>query len=88
MACRPCNSYKGDRTHGIDPTTNESVALYHPRKQKWVEHFAWSDDGTCVIGTTPCGRATVATLKLNNPFAIAVRHSWVSVGWHPPSAEE
>jgi hypothetical protein len=63
------------------------VALYHPRRQEWFEHFNWSDDGTYIEGLTPCGRATVATLKLNKAFAFAVRRSWVSVGWHPPKID-
>lgn len=58
MACRPCNSHKADRTHGIDPLTEETVLLYHPRQQTWCEHFGWSDDGTHIVGRTPCGRAT------------------------------
>ena len=84
MACRPCNSHKADRIFGVDPLNNETVALYHPRQQKWPEHFVWSDDGTHILGLTSCGRATVKALKLNNSFAVAVRRSWVSVGWHPP----
>ncbi|MGB3791011.1 MAG: HNH endonuclease [Phormidesmis sp.] len=87
MACRPCNSHKADRTHGVDSATGKTVALFHPRRQKWFEHFDWSDDGTHIVGRTPCGRATVETLKLNNSFAVAVRRSWVSVGWHPPKAD-
>lgn len=87
MACRPCNSHKADRTQGVDPVTGKTVALYHPRRQQWVEHFNWSDDGTHILGLTPCGRATVETLKLNNAFAVAVRRSWVSVGWHPPKID-
>lgn len=87
MACRPCNSYKGDRTAGVDPMTSEMVALYHPRQQKWTKHFVWSDDGTHIIGLTPCGRTTVEALKLNNSFAVAVRRSWISVGWHPPQMD-
>ncbi|MEM9946864.1 MAG: HNH endonuclease [Cyanobacteria bacterium P01_D01_bin.36] len=88
MACRPCNSHKADRTHGIDPLSEETVALYHPRKQTWNDHFAWSNDGTHIVGTTPCGRVTVEILQLNNPFSVAVRRSWVSVGWHPPKSDE
>ena len=87
MACRPCNSHKADRTHGTDPVTEKSVALFHPRRQKWFEHFGWSDDGTHVVGRSPCGRATVEVLQLNNSFAVAVRRSWVSVGWHPPTTD-
>jgi hypothetical protein len=47
-----------------------------------------AEDGTHIIGRTACGRATVKALKLNHSFAITVRRSWVSVGWHPPLDEE
>jgi hypothetical protein len=53
-------------TRAVDPETNEPVALFHPREQKWEEHFAWSRDSSGVLsGKTPCGRATIARLRLN-----------------------
>ncbi|MCK6621902.1 MAG: HNH endonuclease [Calditrichaceae bacterium] len=85
LACALCNSYKGARTHGIDPTTSQSIPLYNPRVQNWFDHFTWSADGLSIIGTTPCGRATVATLQLNNEYILIARKNWVRVGWHPPS---
>ena len=62
----------------------ENVALFNPRQQKWSQHFAWSEDGTKIIGLTACGRATVIALKLNNSLAVIVRRNWVKAGWHPP----
>lgn len=85
LACALCNSYKGARTHGIDPTTSQSIPLYNPRVQSWFDHFVWSDDGLSITGKTPRGRATVATLQLNNDYVITARKNWVRVGWHPPS---
>jgi len=84
LACRPYNLYKSDQTHGIDPITEEKIALFNPRTQRWREHFSWSDDGVYTLGLTSCGRATVKALQMNNPCVITVRHAWVSVGWHPP----
>ena len=84
LACRLCNSYKGTQTQGQDPITQKKVGLYHPRRQKWSSHFTWSEDGTRILGLTACGRATAIALKLNNPYAVAVRQAWVSAGWHPP----
>ena len=62
----------------------EDVPLFNPRKQIWAEHFAWSEDGTKIIGLTACGRATVVVLQLNNLIAVMVRREWVTAGWHPP----
>jgi HNH endonuclease len=84
LACRLCNGFKGQQTHGYDPASQRQVKLFNPRRQKWVRHFVWNGDGTLVIGRTACGRATVEALKMNNPVAIMVRQQWVDVGWHPP----
>lgn len=83
-ACNRCNEFKGAQTHAPDPETLETVALFHPRKQVWHEHFAWSEDGTEIVGLTPCGRATVTALKMNNPEIVVARRLWVSAGWWPP----
>ncbi len=84
LSCRLCNSYKGIQTHKQDPLTNRSVRLFNPRLQQWSRHFDWAENGVQITGRTACGRATVAALQLNNPFAVTVRQAWVSVGWHPP----
>jgi len=83
-ACLFCTSYKGAQTHARDPETKRRVRLFNPRRQRWSDHFRWGEDGTEVLGKTPCGRATIEALQLNNVIAITVRAEWVSVGWHPP----
>jgi len=85
LACRMCNSFKSDRTHGRDPLDGRETHLFDPRHQQWREHFDWTTDGLQVMGLTPCGRATVVALQLNNVIAVMVRREWVSAGWHPPS---
>ena len=84
LACRRCNTFKGSRTHARDPVTGRRVRLFNPRRQQWKRHFAWSMDGTEIIGRTACGRATVHALRLNHEVIVAARRRWVSVGWHPP----
>lgn len=84
LACAWCNGYKGSQTHARDPLTSETVALFDPRRQVWREHFAWSDDGTQVIGRTACGRAPVMALRLNHAIPVEARRLWVKAGWHPP----
>ena len=84
LACRRCNEFKGPQTHARDPLTGKQVRLFNPRQQKWSDHFAWSEDGTEIQGLTPCGRATVTALKLNNPEIVVARRLWVSAGWWPP----
>jgi hypothetical protein len=85
LACAWCNSYKWAHTQGVDPDTGQEVPLFHPRTQHWQEHFRWSVDGVTIIGLTAVGRATVETLKMNNPFIVPARRHWVEAGWHPPT---
>ncbi len=85
LACIRCNDFKGDRTDAVDPETGETVLLFNPRTQVWMEHFAWSPDGTLIIGVTPVGRATAVALRLNNEYIVVARRFWVEAGWWPPT---
>ncbi|MEW4571015.1 HNH endonuclease signature motif containing protein [Tautonia sp. JC769] len=86
LSCPLCNRHKGDRLSAIDPETGGEVPLFHPRRQRWAEHFRWSEDGLRIVGLTPAGRATVVALQLDtDPDALVVRSYWVLAGWHPPT---
>jgi len=84
LACSPCNDRKGDRIAGFDPDTHDYVHIFHPRSQKWDDHFVWSYNGERILARTPTGRATVIVLDLNRPVLIRARRLWVKAGWHPP----
>jgi hypothetical protein len=84
LACSLCNEHKGNQMAAPDPLTGEVVRLYDPRRQAWYEHFAWSAEGDHIIGTTPCGRATVRALDMNRPLLVESRGIWIAAGWHPP----
>jgi hypothetical protein len=85
LSCGLCNRYKGPSVEGLDSVSLEIVALFNPREQVWSDHFAWSEGGARIVGTTPTGRATVNVLQLNNAIAVEVRRNWVLAGWHPPA---
>jgi hypothetical protein len=85
LACRACNLFKSNQTHGTDPATGRRLRLFHPRRQPWRRHFRWSSDGRFILGRTATGRATVVALNLNNMVAVTVRRNWVLAGWHPPT---
>lgn len=87
LACHACNEFKGARVQGRDPVTGRRTRLWNPRRQSWLDHFAWSDDGTEIVGLTACGRATIATLQLNRSELVAARWLWVQVGWWPPRGD-
>jgi HNH endonuclease len=84
LACVGCNGFKLAHETGIDPNTGEEALLFHPRSQRWDEHFAWSADGVQIMGLTPVGRSTVARLRMNRERMIDARRLWVQAGWHPP----
>ncbi|NOT63345.1 MAG: HNH endonuclease [Acidobacteria bacterium] len=85
LACSPCNLHKGVLTHGLDPLTEMMMPLFHPRQQKWNEHFTWDESGTLIVGLTPTGRATINALQLNNDLLVVARSTWVRAGTHPPT---
>ena len=84
FACRRCNEYKGAQTSAIDPLTGETASLFHPRRDRWQEHFAWDESAILLVGLTHRGRATIVALNMNNPVIVAARRRWARVGWHPP----
>ena len=84
LACPSCNGHKQAKTHAVDPESGERVPLFHPRRQRWSDHFAWSEDGVVIAGLTACGRATIKALNLNHPLIVAARSIWVGAGRHPP----
>jgi len=60
-ACHQCNLHKGTNLAGIDPDSNELVRLFHPRRDRWEDHFR--KDGPLVVGLTAIGRTTAWLLQ-------------------------
>ncbi len=83
LACFSCNNAKGAHLTGVDPESGDEVALFHPRKQKWDDHFTWSEDFSHVEGKTTTGRATVRRLKMNERLQVKARPLWVRTGTWP-----
>lgn len=83
-ACSVCNGHKHSKVEGIDPETDQTVSIFHPRQQAWHENFQWSRDGSQILGITTCGRATIEALNLNAPLRVVARRIWAQTGRHPP----
>ena len=75
LACHLCNAHKGPNLSGIDAAAGPAVPLFHPRRDRWDEHF--SEAAGEIIGLTPTGRATVAVLDMNHPARVALRRAGV-----------
>ena len=84
LACQGCNGHKAAKAAAVDPETQTSVTLFHPRQQRWPEHFAWSEDHLRIIGVTPTGRATVMLLHLNRASLLRLRRALIAINVHPP----
>lgn len=84
LACQGCNNHKFTKTEGLDSVTEQLVPLFHPREQRWRDHFAWHEDYTIVLGITSTGRATVDELHLNRSGLLNLRRVLFASGEHPP----
>jgi hypothetical protein len=85
LACAGCNAHKYNKTSAPDPVSGEVTALYHPRRDRFRDHFTWSDDFTRLLGLTPAGRATVEALCMNHDGVLNLRRVLREAGMHPPS---
>jgi hypothetical protein len=81
LACPHCNAHKWAHTAGIEPVSGTSVPLFRPRRDSWPDHFQWSVQEVGVLeGKTPCGRATIALLQINDPDMVAIRQLLATLG--------
>ena len=83
FSCQGCNGHKASKIKALDPATRQPAPLFHPRRQHWTEHFAWTDDGISIEGKTPTGRATVVGLQLNRSGLQNLRRLMVLAELHP-----
>jgi hypothetical protein len=66
LACARCNENKREFVTHIDPATGREDRLFHPRLDRWQDHF--SSFSNHPVGTTQVGRAT-ADLLFNRKAA-------------------
>ena len=78
LACHRCNLHKGPNLTGIDPRTEEVVPLFHPRRNRWFDHFAF--EGVRINGISAIGRATVHVLAMNDARRLEVREEVLKHG--------
>jgi len=83
LACRACNLYKATHVSGSDPESHVVVRLFHPREDRWDDHFQVAPESGEMVGRTPIGRATVMRLGLNSTAQVAARLQWMRLGLFP-----
>lgn len=80
VACHHCNLHKGPNIAGRDPLTNELTRLFHPRQDKWEDHFRLVADGL-IAGSSPIGRTTSELLEFNTNTRAQLRTELAKLGF-------
>ena len=78
LCCIRCNLAKGPNIAGLDPQDDALTRLFHPRHDRWAEHFRY--DGPTLVGTTPVGRTTADVLAVNVPLRVQSREALLAAG--------
>jgi hypothetical protein len=83
LACRACNLAKSDHLSARDEETATIVALFHPRRNRWEDHYHLDAETGVLLGLTAVGRATIIRLHLNSPTQVIARQRWIRLGLYP-----
>ena len=78
LACTVCNSRKGSDLASIDEQTGAIEPLFHPRRDRWIDHFQLI--GGRIEPRTAKGRTTTRLLRLNDPDRVEERELLVATG--------
>lgn len=78
LACPECNCHKGTNLSGVDPDTGKVTELFHPRHDRWADHFTIVEGS--IIGKTSAGRATVWLLEMNSGERLRIRQRLLRLG--------
>src|SRR4051812_7379851 len=78
FSCCWCNAIKGPNLASLDPDTGALTRLFHPRKDRWEDHFR--RDGAEILGITGVGRTSVWLLQFNDPENLAQRKLLLELG--------
>ena len=71
LCCAICNRFKGSDIASIDPETGQLAGLFHPRLDRWHDHFVFRDGE--IVGLSAKGRVTVTLLRINRPARVSER---------------
>lgn len=82
LSCVLCNRRKGSDLSSVDLETGVLTPLFHPRRDRWTEHFRVV--GLRIVPLTPIGRVTARLLGFNHPKRILERELLRAVGRNWP----
>jgi len=78
LACSDCNFHKGPNLTTLSPVTREIVRLFHPRLDRWGDHFVYQ--GAIIIGLSTIGEATIRLLMMNTVERVEMRAELQAMG--------
>jgi hypothetical protein len=78
LACPDCNRHKGPNLTTLDPDTRALVKLFHPRLDRWDDHFEFQ--GPIIAGRTTTGIATARLLQFNSEERVEMRRQLIAAG--------
>lgn len=78
LACPDCNRRKGPNLTTLDPETRIVVPLFHPRRDRWEDHFEFQD--AYIMGRSDIGCGTVRLLEMNGEERIEMRSQLLENG--------
>jgi hypothetical protein len=81
LCCIFCNRYKGSDIAAIDMRTGEIVRLFHPRLDRWPDHFRVV--GAIIEPLTLRGEVTARLLRFNQAQRVAERALLQATGYYP-----
>ena len=80
-SCVLCNRHKGTDVASTDLRAGETVRLFHPRRDRWTDHFRI--EGDLFEPITVVGSVTVRLLRLNATERVAERRLLQELGRYP-----
>ena len=83
LACVTCSLRKAARVQARDRRTGDLTLLFHPRRDLWNQHFAFTPNWR-VRGRSATGRVTIAALGMNRKPILAIRAELAAAGRFPP----
>ena len=84
-ACADCNGHKGSDLCSLDPDTGNITALFHPRRDKWSDHFQLNPQNGVIEPLTAQGRVTAKVLQLNRGDLLIDRVHLIVLGRYEDS---
>jgi hypothetical protein len=71
LCCAVCNRFKGSDIASIDPETGQLTPLFHPRLDRWDDHFEVRNGE--ILPLTAKARVTAGILRMNRATRIQER---------------